>query len=53
MHLHIIAILTLVSVAVSAMFKALLRTPKEAAGEKAAAEPMKRDVIASFILAPM
>ena len=42
---------TLVSVAVSAMFKALLRTPKEAAGAKAAAEPIKRDVTASFIFA--
>jgi hypothetical protein len=49
LHLHI-DILTLVSVAVSAMFKALLCTPKEAAGEKAAAEPMKRVVTASFIV---
>jgi len=32
------------------MFKALLRTPKEAAGAKAAAEPIKRDVTVSFIL---
>jgi hypothetical protein len=44
-------ILTLVSVAVSAMFKALLRPPKEAAGAKAAAEPIKREVTTSFILA--
>merc|ERR1719203_2055809 len=41
----------LVSVAVSsAMFKALLCTPKEAAGEKAAAEPTRRVAIASFMV---
>jgi hypothetical protein len=33
------------------MFKALLRPPKEAAGAKAAAEPIKREVTTSFILA--
>ena len=44
-----IATLTFVSVAVSAMFRALLRTPKEAAGAKAAAEPTRTVVIASFI----
>ena len=39
-----------VSVAVSAMFKALLRTPKEAPGAKAAAEPTRREAIASFMV---
>merc|ERR1719183_907932 len=39
-----------VSVAVSAMFKAVLRALKEAPGAKAAAEPTRREAIASFIL---
>jgi hypothetical protein len=39
-----------VSVAVSAMFKTLLRTPTGAVGENAAAEPTRRKAIASFIL---
>ena len=44
-------ILTLtVSVAVSAMFKTLLRTPTGAAGAKAAAELARKEAIASFIL---
>jgi len=42
-------ILTLVSVAVSAMFKAVLRTVV-AAGAKAAAEPTSRVAIASFMV---
>ena len=32
------------------MFKALLRTPKEAAGAKAAAEPTRREAMASFMM---
>jgi hypothetical protein len=32
-----------------AMFKAVLRTPKEAAGAKAAAEPTRREAMASFM----
>jgi hypothetical protein len=31
------------------MFKAVLRTPKEAAGAKAAAEPIRREAMASFM----
>ena len=39
-----------VSVAVSAMFKTLLRTPAGAAGEKAAADPQRRVAMASFMV---
>jgi hypothetical protein len=38
------------SVAVSAMFRALLRTPTVAAGEKAAADPQRSVAIASFMM---
>jgi hypothetical protein len=38
------------SVAVSAMLRALLRTPTGAAGEKAATDPQRSAAIASFMI---
>lgn len=39
-----------VSVAVSAMFKTLLRTPTGAVGANAAADPQRRVAMASFMV---